>query len=40
MRLTRLFPGDPEYDEVIARRDRVSAETIEYDAPALEEDLH
>jgi len=37
-RLTQLFPGDPEYEEVIAHREQMSAETIEFDTPAL--DLH
>jgi hypothetical protein len=37
-RLTRLYPGDPEYEEVIEHREQTSAETIEFATPAL--DLH
>ena len=39
LKLTPLYPGDPEYDEVILMREaRATLETIEFDTPAL--DLH
>jgi hypothetical protein len=37
-KLTRIYPGDPEYDEVIERRAQMSTAAIEFDTPAL--DLH